>query len=280
MNKSMYEEIMRVVYDYAINNKPINRKSIEKIISIIVSYECLNDYVRDLKIYTKIGIPGCATTYDAENREMHVGREELVECVNMILSEKSMSPFERLLYVYEFVANSILHELIHARQEKEKNEKRGIKEKILRLSVCFVASNNEMKNMTLDEKTRYLEEKGSLWRKYQEYHDYAPCEREAHIEESALDLFVTTELNKALKCLDTLLCQSAKMLKRDFLLGYNEGLVPANHYFEQLGLSNEWGLLLPETKSLSTEEKVIYGLDVPIEAVKKEHDRFVRQRLL
>jgi len=280
MSKNIDEEIKRIIYDYIVNNKLVDRDFLYKIVDIIVMAQSLNDYVRDLNIYKKPIIPGCATTYNADNREINVFWQELIECVNLILSSESMSSFERLVYAYEFVACSLLHESVHARQEKEKNEKKGtIKEKILSLSVSFVEYSNETANMSPDERAKFREEKEQLWKKYQEYHDYAPCEREAHIEESALEVFLTTELNKKLKGLDTLLNKGTKLLEKDFLLGYDEGLVPANYYFEQLGLSNEWGLLIPQTKILTPEEKVIYGLEMPLTEVKAEYHKLVRKRI-
>lgn len=135
-------EILKLVYDYSINGKLVDSKYIDKIIETVVVKQSLNDYVQNFRFTNDLekdenGIV-CAT-YSPINKEIVLDYES----VQLIIENRSyydylFSDFEQVMYRNLSITQFILHELEHAYQNKQLDEKQdnSIEKKLI--NACFM----------------------------------------------------------------------------------------------------------------------------------------------
>lgn len=136
-------QILRLIYDYSVNGKLADSKFIDKLIEIIVSSKNISDYVRDVKFSEKISQKGSAiscASYSPLSMEVILN----YEAIQFILEDRSyydslFSSLEQILFRNLITTQIILHELEHAYQYKQADNKtdNSIEEKLIRVSFKF-----------------------------------------------------------------------------------------------------------------------------------------------
>lgn len=140
------ESVLKIVYNYSINSKILDIKSIDKIIELLININELNFYISNMQLtqennkklasycnYTKTIIINCNTIeYMLKNIEE-----------NLLISKY----FEKIFYKNIAILQVILHELEHAYQEKIIYTENSLEAFLLRISLHV---NNEFREKLYD----------------------------------------------------------------------------------------------------------------------------------
>ena len=131
-NKKM-EKILEIVYNYSINNKILDIKSIERIVELIIDTRKLNNYVNNIVVESDNSKK--LASYQNYLKQISINAQMidimLKRLEDNIIIENS---FEKLFYKNLSVLQVILHEIEHAYQEKIMLLENSLEAFILRIS--------------------------------------------------------------------------------------------------------------------------------------------------
>ena len=142
-------EILKLIYDYSVNRKLIDPKFIDKLIEIVVSKKSLNDYVRNVEFTNKLEkndyMVECAA-YAPISMKILVDYESIqIAIENRSHYEQLFQSLEKIMYRNLTITQYILHELEHAFQNKQADNKPDNSTETKLVSASFVIE-QAMKN--------------------------------------------------------------------------------------------------------------------------------------
>ena len=184
-------QLLRLVMDYSLKGKLVDRAYIEKLVDIVVSNKDLHEYVRSLTFTDKLDKSPDKVTYGGYNFLRHDVTLDY-ESLMMFIDNQSyhfdclFNPTEQIVYRNLIVTQIILHELVHAYQDKKADDKsdNSVEAKLLRASFYFsqLCKNPKLLELLLRGELSIEEFKkmGALnFELYHQYYDYDPVERMA-----------------------------------------------------------------------------------------------------
>lgn len=190
----MEEQVLKLIFDYSNNHRMIDREYIDKFISIIVNSMELNDYVRNTNFLRKgekektakgklsIQLANASDfadlDYNSINHDITVYIDKIPKIYEQIskinLDSNEMMYLKTILYTQR-----LLHELIHADQEKRRKQKDNLESKILD---CCLPKSSTSNHASKDEIIKELAQFIFRIAVYIKNYKYAPHDRMAEID--------------------------------------------------------------------------------------------------
>lgn len=279
----MYNELLRIVYDYSKKGKILDLNAIESIVDIVVRNRDLNDYVKRINFKK-------ANPLNKDNELMLMGYNFLNKQINVYCD--SLNKFillnSSLLYneVYKLnfsLLQFILHELEHSNQHKIMDYNNNTLSKLLKITSGGLFNNldiNVVKDKLLSEGftmkqiiTYYEHQK----KQYDEYYDLCLAERLADIN-SNKDLIKILESEKS-KLFDVYIYFYYNWLS-NYLRGYKYEIgvltSPTISYVKKVSPSR-----LDKLKEIDVgselENRLYYGY--PISELEFEEEKIILKRV-
>lgn len=185
-------KILRLIYDYSINRKLLDSKFIDKLIEIVVTERSLHEFVNNVRFTNELDKNDysvvCAT-YNPLNKEIIIDYDS----INIILEDKSyyeqlFFDLEQIFYRNLIITQIILHELEHAFQNKQLDNKKddSIEAKLVKASFVLeqVMKHPKFLNAILKGEISsqdiymYVMQNREL---YKQYYKFNPTERLAEV---------------------------------------------------------------------------------------------------
>ncbi|MGM9850332.1 MAG: hypothetical protein ACI31V_05505 [Bacilli bacterium] len=184
MNEKMQLELARLLYDYSLNNKMINKTYIDKLMDIIINGKGLNDYVEKYEISEKNS--NMTASYIYSSKKITIYCKKLYEdFLNEMQYTILLPEDERYLFMNSMMTQIILHELEHANQRRIIHNENNLEANILKLCEFDFHKYEKIKKGLTSKTTANL----YMIEKMMEYmdncealYDYAPNERLAQIK--------------------------------------------------------------------------------------------------
>lgn len=181
----MEEEILRLLYDYSISNRLVDRTFIEKVIRLYADSYQIGHYVNKIKILDiNENNNNSLAGYSYNTREIIIFIDKLLE---EILDNNSFNLVpNNQLYFYKNaqILHVILHELEHANQAKIIDNEKTLESEILKFtgvskSQDIISARLRKSGFSSKSIEIFLNSKMKI---YNEFYDYAPHERLAEIK--------------------------------------------------------------------------------------------------
>ena len=253
------EYLSKLIYDFSKNKHIANENFIKSIYEILVENYCLNDYIKYI-IISNFNNNSLAY-YSPEEKIIYVNFQKLIYTVgNTITRTYNTNDYnEQVLCLNLYVLNIILHEIEHARQEKNINNNITEETNILSLSGNY-------------EK---------ILKKLNVYTDVAyytnPSERQAELVSLKTVLNITNYFNNTNltnhieKRLLINTIKNYKISKNKIICPIDLFLNCCNNYFDIFDLLN----IINNTEVLSenTDKNLELGLAVPINELKEKRKK-------
>lgn len=270
----MEADILKLIYDYSINDELVDVKYIYQLISLVISKRQLGNYVKKVRMINKFIKDDESLTcaqYDQYNSEI------IIYYANMQVAAETLSEYyhlfndlEKTMFKNLVITQYILHELEHALQYKQimtsKNETLEIK--LIRPSFTLgSAANNKSlielfkkNNISLESYENYLKENEMLYKKY---YEFDPIERLAQVNSYKT---LSNSLKAIKDTVPNLYEFNKAVILEEMLKGYQESwkqaTCPTELYLYGTGNKNIW-------KSLDFYDR---NSDKLIENVKEKYD--------
>ena len=279
----MYNELLRIVYDYSKKGKILDPNAIESIVDIVVRNRDLNDYVKRINFKktnplnkdNELMFMG----YNFQNKQINVYCDSLNK---FILLNNSLLYNE--IYKLNFsLLQFILHELEHSNQHKVMDYNNNTLSKLLKITSGGLFNNldiNVVKDKLLSEGftmkqiiTYYEHQK----KQYDEYYDLCLAERLADIN-SNKDLIKILESEKS-KLFDVYIYFYYNWLS-NYLRGYKYEMVvltsPTISYVKKVSPSRLDKLKEVDVGS-ELENRLYYGY--PVSELEFEEEKIILKRV-
>lgn len=235
------ENILKIIYNKALNNEILNLKDIEKILELLVIEKCLNEYILNINVQP-IRSNNLAS-YSNYTKKITIYTEMIEQMVkdieNNILNTNN---FEIILYKNLSILQILLHEVEHANQQKIAYNDNTLEALIIRLS--YLVNNGYDENL----------------------YEYCPEERLAEIKSFEEIKSLIGYINKNLVSLPDII--EMEKLKRQ-LIGYhykdNNINVPIIDYFtlgNKKHLLDAFDLTNNVTEEYTLNERFKYGFSI------------------
>ena len=295
--------ILKLIYEYSIRFKPIDKDFVEKLVGTVVDKKQLQDYVKvihydlsELKEeYGKVRV----ASYNVLDRVISVNIDAMNEYL-LNFDERYGDIFnnhEQLFYKNELFTQAILHELEHANQNKKYNviTDEGNTEKIL-IEMALRTSynlkdpkkflNNLMNNGCSEEQImKWMEEEV---RKVKMFYDINPIERLAEIR--SYDTLANS-LNPLSSELPNLCGYMYFNYINSLISGYeydgNQLIAPTVAYINGMKFTDEWPRFTfydgdPKTMVMKLNQKhtLIERLSLGLPISFEEHEKVNKQLIL
>lgn len=248
-------EILKLIYDYSINGKLVDKKFIYKIIEIVVSKKSLNYYVRSVQFTNELYKNDYKVTsaiYDTLSMTILIDYES----IQIVMEDNSFydqlfCTLEQIMFRNLTITQIILHELEHAFQNKQFDDKfdNSIEAKLVKASLVLdeVIKNPGFLPAILNGKIpvqdfiAYMKQNKKLYYKY--YH-LNPTERLAQVNSIETILHSIESIKENIPNLYEFILAS---LIEEMLKGYKDswkkGICPTQVYLFGIGQDNVWNEL-------------------------------------
>lgn len=295
--------ILKLIYEYSIRFKPIDRDFVEKLVGIVIGKKQLQDYVKGIHYdlsevkeeYGKVRV----ACYDVLDRVISVNIDAMNEYL-VNFDERYSDIFnrdEQLFYKNELFTQAILHELEHANQNKKYNvvTDLGNTEKIL-IEMALRTSyslkdpkmffNNLMSNGYSEEQImKWMEEEV---KKVKTFYEVNPIERLAEIR--SYDTLANS-LNPLSGELPNLYDYMYFNYLNSLISGYeydgNQLIAPTVAYINGMNFTNEWPRFTfydsePKTMVMKLNQKhtLMERLSLGLPISFEEHEKVNKQLIL
>lgn len=252
IRESNYEvELLKLIFDYANDNKILDSSGIEKIIEIVVNNEELDNYVRNLIIMNNLSvIQGCTTyaAYDPLDMNILVDFNAIKDLIKVNYRYKELfNGVERRFFYNLVILQVILHELEHAFQYKVIEDKQNDSTESLLLKASLFLSYALKKNyqeflfdngITTQELDYFIQFQRKLYKKY---YDFVPSERLAQINSYKMIKRLTELLRAKLPRLYEFYAASFMEQKlKGYLEAYKLGGCPTKVYLFGVKKGDVW----------------------------------------
>lgn len=187
----MNEKILRLIYDYSVSGKLVDRAYIEQLVDIVINSKGLNKYLRDIQFFQgKISDGDESMTLASYFPNVKTIAIYLNGIISYLHSSNVLECFlnfeETFFYKNMLITQVLLHELEHVDQYKKIETSHDSESEILKVSLARSAIANN------DERMRKLLESGislseimiyikANQKKYEQNYETAPEERLAEI---------------------------------------------------------------------------------------------------
>lgn len=242
------ENVLKIVYDKSLINKLLDLNDMEKILDILVSHKCLNEYVLGMDVqYVR---SNNIASYSNYSRRITIFVDKLNEMLNCIESSIiDNNGFESMLYKNLQLLQIIMHEVEHANQQMIVNMNNSFEALILKLS--FLVNN------------RY---------EYPLY-EYCPEERLAEIKSFSEILVLMQNLDfKINKVKYFFEIEKLQRQLRGYHLKNNMVNIPLKTFFE---IGNKFELSKSLDFCYTSNKELIYRLIYGLNISKKEYGEYM-----
>lgn len=249
----MESGILKLVYDYSVNGKLVDIKFVDKIIEIVVSAKSLNDYVHSVQFTNKLDKNdyeiACAS-YNFLNMNILIDYESIqIVMKNMSYYDQLFHTLEQIMFRNLKITQYILHELEHAFQNKQIDNKfdDSIEAKLANASfVLEKAMKNQRFLTALDngeisegDFIGYILKNREL---YKEYYQFNPIERLAQVNSFKT---IVNSIEPIKEYIPNLYEFKQASLIEEMLRGYKYswdlgGICPTQFYLIGTGKSKVW----------------------------------------
>lgn len=235
-------ELLRLIYDYSIKGKLIDKAYLDKFIEIVVRHKELNHYVRKSKIMetgSETESEFQVATYTPFTKTIIVYENAINALLEKVeRKEHLFTDIEKVFYKNIVISQTILHELEHANQEKMKEEEDSIESLILRASgVGIKGIDSEFDIFTLN--TSYVDYCLNLLKQreknYRDNYLYAPFERLAEIKSFSEIIEILKNIKEYIP---NVLEYENYLLGKNMIRGFNDELFSPTIYYIQNNLSD------------------------------------------
>lgn len=266
--EQMIAEISKLIYDYTKKGINLDKKFIAKLVEILVSFKSLHQYVRDVEfnIYEKDTI----ATYQ------RAGRLTIYEH-NLQKISNNLEGTVKIYYPFYRTVSVVRHEIEHADWRKQVDRRKtGIR--------TFLCQACETYQKNYDENFERIVQLPSLIfeilhvllkleffiqdRKYDKNWLYSPKERVAEISGNSLVLSLIDQApNKEI--LQEIQNSFIDSITQILFSGYDKPLGPTDFYLSRFYQFEDCLQILEMSKTLSLEERLLFGLKVTPEELKQ-----------
>ena len=284
-------ELLKLVYDHSKSGKPLDRNLIDKIVESVVKEKGLDSYVRNIKFSEDLHGAGendkkiCVAAYRVNDKDIVIDPS-----VMQILSTKGdryselFGGFERTMYNNFMVTQIVLHELEHASQNKQADNKADSSDetKLIRASLVFPKMMQDPELLKAIESGKVSEDaviafiiyKREL---YSRLYDLVPTERLAEINSYLTISNAVEPINKIFPSLYEFLFASAI---HEMVAGYQDtlyqGSCPSLFYLQNNEQESIWKdlsfydenpkvLVKKVNETYNLEKRLTLGLPVSID---------------
>lgn len=214
---------MKNIYDIIVENKIIDKNSI---------YEFCKSCIRQEKLFNECNtLDFCSNNnsfyacYSSDEKKIKLNLDMMIEEFKNMCTNYNLKNNEKYEYINLKIIQFILHEIEHAKQEKE------LKSHISNLEIMLLSCaklNMELWGLIKDGR-----------KKYKDTYIYNPSERMADIKSYSKVLSIVESINANLDVGNIL-----KILKREYVIknlsGYSTDLCPTEIYLMETELENIW----------------------------------------
>ncbi len=245
-------KILRLIYDYSVNHKLLDSKFIDKLIEIVITERSLDEFVNNVRFTNKLdkndyGVV-CAA-YNPLNKEIIIDYDSIqVVLENHSYYEQLFFDLEQIFYRNLIITQIILHELEHAFQYKQLDNKKddSIEAKLVKASFVLeqAMKNPKFLNAILKGEISsqdiyiYVMQNREL---YKQYYKFNPTERLAEVN-SYTTIINTIEPIK--KYIPNLLEFEKASMVEESLKGYKDidgiGICPTQVYLCGVRQNKVW----------------------------------------
>lgn len=290
----MKSKLLRLIFDYSINGKLVDKAFIEKLIDLVVNSKNIGEYIKDASIedadINEFDDEILLAAYHPNKKIIKVYSNAIEMMLEM--QDKYQGLFngvEQIFYKNILITQVLLHELEHANQRRIIDKENTLESKILRISVTNLDANLISKllsqGFTKEEVLYFIRERNKV---RSENYLILPDERLAEIK-SHQEIVSTLELIK--EYTPNLIEFEKDNVFENLLRGYfySNGKItsPTIEYAKASGQvetlkkfdwysKSEENFLSKVEKSLSLEERLNYGLPIR----KKEYSDLANKLLL
>ena len=245
-------EILKLVYDYSINGKLVDTKFVEKIIEIVVSKKSLNNYVRSVQftdqLYKDDYRVVCAA-YDLLNMRILIDYESIqIDMESRSYYDQLFHKLEQVMFKNLTITQYILHELEHAYQNKQTDNKAddSIEAKLINASFVLEQAMKNPRFLTalLNGKIPAQDFIACMIQNrelYKQYYHLNPTERLAQVNSFRT---IINSIDPIKKYIPNLYEFEQASLLEEMLSGYqdswNQGCCPTQVYLLGIGRSKVW----------------------------------------
>ena len=184
----MEKGLLRLIYDYSVKDKIIDKSYLEKFIDVVVNSQELNDYVRDMELSPDYENELSLATYNPLSKKIKINSFGILNMLGYNTKyRKLFTKIENTFYDNIQISQILLHELEHANQRKIVDTKNNLESDILRLSMAQISDDKleQLLNQgfSMGQLLLYMQYKGAVNKKnYEENYKKAPEERLAEIK--------------------------------------------------------------------------------------------------
>lgn len=276
-------EILKLFYDYSINGKLVDPNFIDKLIEIVVSNKKLNDYIRTVEFTNRLDKSDYAVqcaSYSYSSKKILIDYESIQQfMVNEIQCYGHLFiPFEQIMFNNLTIVQIILHELEHAYQYKQADDKNdnSLENKIIH--ACFrvnLALQNPkfLEGVTEKELNIYLQHTRE---QYKKYYIFKPTERLAQYHSYKTILEAIKQIQNLIPNLYEF---NNALFAEEMIKGYRESIkdynctCPTEVYLAQNNIYETWKgfdfykedsqqILQEVSKEYSLSKRVSLGLPI------------------
>lgn len=244
-------EILKLIYDYSINEKLADKEFIDKIIEIVVSKKSLNRYVKSLQfteLYKNDYEVACAA-YDTSNMRISVDYESIqIAMKQYSYYDQLFHTLERTMFKNLTITQIILHELEHAFQNKQADNMldNSIEAKLVRASFSILHMMDNPRLLTAflnDEISKrdfiFLDEQYK--KLYKKYYLINPSERLAQVNSFKLIIEVMKPIKEYIPNLyDFELASSIGEMVKGYGNSWKHAICPTQLFLFDTGQDDVW----------------------------------------
>lgn len=238
----MEEEILKLLYDYSLKGRIVDKKFIEKIIEIITLKRSLTNQVLDLKIEdTQEDL--VLATYKHKEKIVVFYKNNINKMLELLKKYDCLfTDFEKILYRNVFIIETILHEMEHAYQMKIIND----------LSNCNIDARLLRETFNEDCLNEEI---------YLKYYRVIPLERLAEFNSWFTMVNILKSISKKVSSLYEF---TATVFIEECLRGYEDNN-PSEEYFKSINKTKFYESIKKELEKSSLRLRVMYGMPIDLE---------------
>lgn len=248
-------DILKLIYDYSVNGKLVDLAFINIIIEIVVSKKSLNNYVRNVQFTNKLEkndySVACAA-YNPFTREILVDYESVqIAIENSSYYDCLFTTLEQIMFRNLTITQYILHELEHAFQNKQTDDKSddSLEAKLINASLVLEQTINNPSVMKAFLRGEILAKDLAIYilqnrELYKQYYSFNPSERLAQVYSFRTIVDLIAPMKERVPNLYEF---NQASLIEEMLRGYtdswNQGICPTEVYLFGIGQGNVWSEL-------------------------------------
>lgn len=229
MNERVYLSLLKLIYSFAKRKVPVDANLLNQVGEIIIPNTNLAKYVTSMDITSK------KTIYFPYKKEILINSEDILRGVLVDSEALELDNFATFFYFYSELVGVLIHEFSHADQFRNiEEEKKDIETRLL--ATCW----------------QFNQYDNRFWA-------YAPEERLANHHQNFAMLQILKQVKKDFPKLYYLVLYC---LYDEYLNGYEEGVTPTKHYFEQIGIGKSYQEFSEMGANLPLQRRLTLGLDL------------------